>query len=53
MLDGSTCRGGPAEIDMSAAVAQSGSVQIELIAQHDDKPSPYLDMYPVVAVLSG
>lgn len=38
-------RGLPAEIDISAAIAQAGPVQIELIQQHDSAPSPYRDVY--------
>ena len=30
-----------AQIDMSAAIAYSGDLQIELIYQHDDAPSIY------------
>lgn len=32
-------------IDISAAVAQAGPVQIELIQQHGSDPSPYRDVY--------
>ncbi len=39
-------RGTPIEIDMSAAVAFSGSVQIELIEQHSSGPSAYRDVVP-------
>lgn len=39
-------RGAPAEIDMSAAVAQAGSVVIELIQQHGSAPSPFREVYP-------
>lgn len=38
-------RGRSTEIDMSAAVAQAGSLLIELIHQHDGAPSPYRDVY--------
>jgi hypothetical protein len=34
-------RGNPASIDMTAAIAYWGDVQIELIKQHDDAPSIY------------
>jgi hypothetical protein len=34
-------RGKPIAIDMSAAIAYSGDLQIELIRQHDDAPSIY------------
>ncbi|MDX1581142.1 MAG: VOC family protein [Alphaproteobacteria bacterium] len=39
-----TYRGQPAELELSAAVAFSGSVQIELITQHNDGPSAYRDV---------
>lgn len=32
-------------IDISAAIAQAGPVQIELIQQHGSAPSPYRDVY--------
>lgn len=38
-------RGTPVDIDMSCAVAQAGPVQIELIKQHGDGPSPYRDVF--------
>lgn len=38
-------RGRPTEIDISCAIAQAGPVQIELIKQHGDSPSPYSDVY--------
>ena len=38
-------RGRPADVDFSMAVAQAGPVQIELIQQHDDRPSCYRDLY--------
>lgn len=38
-------RGAPADIDMSAAVAQAGSVVIELIQQHGSAPSPYREVF--------
>ena len=31
-------------IDISVAVAQTGPVQVELIEQHSDGPSPYRDV---------
>lgn len=37
-------RGAPAALDISAAVAFSGNIQIELIVQHNDGPSPYRDV---------
>jgi Glyoxalase/Bleomycin resistance protein/Dioxygenase superfamily len=39
-------RGKPQPIDFSVALAQAGSVQIELIAQHDEAPSCYRDFFP-------
>lgn len=36
-------RGEPHEIDMAIALCQMGTLQIELIAQHDDTPSVYRD----------
>ncbi len=38
-------RGRPATCDFDVAIAQSGSVQIELIQQNDDLPSVYRDLY--------
>ena len=40
-----TYRGVPASIDLSAAFAQAGPVQIELLAQHDESPSAFHDMF--------
>lgn len=39
-------RGTPVEADVSYAFGYSGDAQIQLIAQHDDLPSIYRDMYP-------
>lgn len=39
-------RGKPGTVDFSTAMMQAGDVQIELIEQHDDKPSVYRDIYP-------
>jgi len=36
-------RGAPVRFDMSAALAQWGPVQVELIEQHDDVPTVYTD----------
>ncbi|MEV6060953.1 VOC family protein [Nocardia asteroides] len=49
MITDTLFRGRPADIDISAAIAQSGPVQIELIQQHDGAPSPYRDVFPVGA----
>lgn len=40
-----THRGSPVEMDISCAIAQAGSVQIELIKQHGAAPSPYRDVF--------
>lgn len=40
-----TYRGKPSKIDMSAAYVQAGPVQVELVAQHDDSPSAFRDMF--------
>jgi len=39
-------RGAPATLDFSAALAQAGPLQIELIEQHDNAASAYRDVYP-------
>jgi hypothetical protein len=39
-------RGTATEADVSYAFGYSGASQIQLIAQHDDQPSIYRDMYP-------
>lgn len=41
-----TYRGKPAKLDFSGALAQAGSIQIELIQQHCDNPSVYRDLVP-------
>ncbi|MFF0496498.1 VOC family protein [Nocardia aobensis] len=46
MITDTTYRGRAVQIDISAAIAYAGSVQIELIQQHDDAPSPYREVYP-------
>src|SRR5579863_7482425 len=38
-------RGRPQKVDISAAVAQAGAIQIELIEHHGDGPSPYRDVF--------
>ena len=45
-LDHVLYRGQPGEMVLSAALAQAGPVQIELIQQHNDGPSCYRDTYP-------
>ena len=39
-------RGNSRAVAFSTAVAQSGSIQIELIEQHDDGPSAFRDIVP-------
>lgn len=41
-----TYYGKPAKLDFSGALAQAGSIQIELIQQHCDNPSVYRDLVP-------
>ncbi len=38
-------RGEPAELDFSAAYVQAGPIMVELVAQHDARPSAFRDMY--------
>jgi hypothetical protein len=45
-VDGVLYRGTPATLDFSAALAQAGPIQIELIQQHSDGPSAYRDVFP-------
>jgi hypothetical protein len=40
-------RGNPATAEVSFALAQAGPMQIELVAQHDARPSAYRDTYPL------
>ncbi|MEZ5743055.1 MAG: VOC family protein [Sphingomonadaceae bacterium] len=40
-------RGKPQATDFSVGMAQAGPIQIELIQQHDDKPSHYRDTVPM------
>jgi hypothetical protein len=40
-------RGVPGELDVSLALANSGSLQLELIVQHDDSPSLYNEFLAV------
>jgi hypothetical protein len=46
-LEDLTYRGRPAKMDFSAALAQAGDLQIELIRQGCDNPSAYRDLYPL------
>ncbi|MXP42866.1 VOC family protein [Allopontixanthobacter sediminis] len=43
-ITGGVHRGTPQKTDFSTAIAQAGSVQVELVEQHDDSPSCYRDM---------
>ena len=38
-------RGHASTLDISVAVAQAGAVQVELIEQHGEGPSPYRDVF--------
>ena len=38
-------RGAPATLDFSAALAQAGPMQVELIQQHNDGPSAFRDVF--------
>lgn len=42
-------RGAPGAIDFSVAIAQAGPLQVELVEQHDDRPSCYRDSVPAGA----
>lgn len=42
-LDYFRYRGQQSDVDLSIALANSGDMQIELIEQHNDVPSPYFD----------
>lgn len=44
-LGGVRYRGKSAQLNFSTAISQAGAVQIELVAQHDDQPSVYRDIY--------
>tara|TARA_B110000238_G_C16123101_1_gene437996 strand:+ start:1159 stop:1686 length:528 start_codon:yes stop_codon:yes gene_type:complete len=44
-LDYFRYRGQESAVDLSIALAQSGDMQIELVQQHNNAPSPYLDFY--------
>jgi len=46
-------RGQPGTLDFSFALAQAGSMQIELIAQHNDQPSTYLDFLATTNGIGG
>jgi len=39
-------RGQPSEVDFDLAIAHSGGIQIELIQQHDDRPSVFRELFP-------
>ena len=44
-LQNVTYRGAPAELDISAAYAQSGGLMIELVTQHNDAASTFRDRF--------
>lgn len=44
-VDDGQYRGGPSNAAFSVALAQCGNMQIELIAQHNDAPSCYRDLF--------
>jgi hypothetical protein len=46
VTEGLLYRGKPTSVDYSLAIAQAGSIQIELIQQHNDQPSAYRDGVP-------
>lgn len=46
VTDNPRYRGTPGGCDLSTAIAQAGSVQVELVEQHDDAPSCYRDTVP-------
>ena len=46
-LEDLTYRGEPAEMEFSAALAQAGDLQIELIQQGCNSPSAYRDLFPM------
>lgn len=39
-------RGRPSELDHTSAYGQWGEVMVEFVQQHDDRPSPFRDLYP-------
>lgn len=45
-LDSFIHRGQSVPLTLSSAFAQTGPIQIELIQQHSDSPSPYRDAFP-------
>lgn len=45
IAEGFLYRGEPVEADVSYAFGQAGPAHIQFIAQHDDKPSIYREMY--------
>lgn len=44
-LEGFTYHGKPSSPDLSLAIGNVGDLQIELIQQHNDEPSPWLNFY--------
>ena len=45
-FEGFRYRGAPGSLVISVAMAQAGSIQLELIQQHSDGPSAYRDSFP-------
>lgn len=45
-VQGLKYRGKGSSIDISAALAQTGPLRIELVEQHSDAPSAYRDVFP-------
>ncbi|MFM7275005.1 MAG: VOC family protein [Gammaproteobacteria bacterium] len=45
VLTGTSYRGQPMPLDISAAHVQSGDLQIELVCQHNPEPSAFRDMF--------
>jgi hypothetical protein len=46
-------RGVPGTLDFTFALAQAGSMQIELIVQHNDQPSTYLEFLAATGGVGG
>ena len=44
-LENVAYRGGPSELDISAAYTQSGDIMIELVTQHNDAASTFRDRF--------
>ena len=46
IIDDARYRGEPTDVDLVIAVAQAGTLQVELIQQNNDVPSCYRDLFP-------